>query len=367
MGELWIVLAVSCGLAFLSEKYTLTWNGHASKMLNNGIVILLIVYLSLFAGLRTHYNDTGTYIHSYEAMAAFPDVLTGFSWKLGDNPGFVLLNSLMKAVGFRAQTFVLFYSVIFVVSAVTFLKRYSSNFALSIFLFVCAHGYLFSLAAMKQCTSIAIGLVAIPYALKHKWLPFALLILLAATFHPYILLFLLIPLLHFKPRSSGTWILLAAAVGGGVFLPRIIGTVIDAAALLGDGYDAESFIGEGVNVFRVLVAFVPVLLTLVFRRRVIGNDTRDNMFINCCFLYASIMFVGLFGTANYFGRLANYFVLFPAIVLPMILKKLSDRDRCFLSVAMVICYLAYFYYGNAINESFAQEFSRVTFWNYLLS
>lgn len=62
MGELWTVLAVSCGLAFLSEKYTLAWNGHASKMLNNGIVILLIVYLSLFAGLRTHYNDTGTYI-----------------------------------------------------------------------------------------------------------------------------------------------------------------------------------------------------------------------------------------------------------------------------------------------------------------
>ena len=62
---------------------------------------------------------------------------------------------------------------------------------------------------------------------------------------------------------------------------------------------------------------------------------------------------------------ANYFSIFPAIVLPMILKKLSARDRRFLTVSMVACYLAYFYYGNAINENFAQEFSRITVWNYL--
>lgn len=365
MGELCTVLAVSCGLAFLSEKYTFAWNGRPSKVLNYGVVVLLIAYLSIFAGLRTAYNDTYTYMSSYKAMVAFPDILTNFSWKLGDNPGFILFNSLMKAAGFSAQTFVLVYSILFMTAAVSFLKKYSSSFTLSIFLFVCAHGYLFSLAAIKQCASIAIGLIAIPYMLKRKWIRYLLIILFASTFHPYILLFLLIPFLYFRPWSTGTWILLAITVGIGLFLPQVIGTVIDAAALLGDGYDANSFMGEGVNVFRVLVASVSVLLTLVFRRVVIGNDTQDNIFINCCFLYASIMFVGLFGTANYFGRLANYFVLFPAIVLPMILKKLPIRDRHFLSIAMVVCYLAYFYYGNAISENFSQEFSRMTIWNYL--
>ena len=38
-------------------------------------------------------------------------------------------------------------------------------------------------------------------------------------------------------------------------------------------------------------------------------------------VFAGFMFVGLFGTANYFGRLANYFSIFPAIALPMILKN----------------------------------------------
>ena len=367
MGELWIVLAVSCGLAFLSEKYTFAWNGRPSKFLNTGIVVLLIIYLSLFAGLRTGYNDTYTYMSSYKAMQPFPDILTGFSWKLGDNPGFVLLNSLMKAAGFSAQTFVLFYSILFVASAVSFLKRYSSSFTLSIFLFVCAHGYLFSLAAMKQCASIAIGIMAIPYISKREWIRFIIIILLAATFHPYILLFLLMPFLRFRPWSFGTWIMLTVTVGAGLFLPQIIGTVIDAAALLGDGYDAENFIGEGVNIFRVLVASVPVVLTLLFRSSVTGkvSTERDYLFINCSFVYACIMFIGLFGTANYFGRLANYFALFPAIVLPMIVARLPIHDRRFLTAMMIGCYLAYFYYGNAINESFASEFSRITLWEYL--
>ena len=365
MGELWTVLAVSCGLAFLSEKYTFTWNGRPSKVLNYGMVVLLIAYLSFFAGLRTGYNDTYTYMSSYETMAAFPAVLNGFSWKLGDNPGFVLLNSLMKTAGFRAQTFVLFYSILFVTAAVIFLKRYSGSFTLSIFLFVCAHGYLFSLAAMKQCTSIAIGLAAIPYALNHKWIRFVAIVLLAATFHPYVLLFLLIPILRFKPWSGGTWLLLALTVIAGLTLPNIVETIVNTAALLGDGYNAEEFIGEGVNIFRVLVASVPVLLTFLLKRRVSRSSAADNVFINLSFLYACIMFVGLFGTANYFGRLASYFILFPAIVLPSIIKGLPPRDKNRLEILMVLCYIAFFYYGNAINGSFANEFSRMTIWRYL--
>ena len=137
------------------------------------------------------------------------------------------------------------------------------------------------------------------------------------------------PFLRFKPWTRKTWILLFTAVGAGLFLPQIIGTVVDAAALLGDGYDATKFIGEGVNIFRVLVASVSVLLTLVFRRLVIGNDTQDNIFIIAVFLCKHYV-CWPFRTANYFGRLANYFVLFPAIVLPMILKKLPIRDRHFL-------------------------------------
>ena len=195
-----------------------------------------------------------------------------------------------------------------------------------------------------------------------------LIILLASTFHPYILLFLLMPFLCYKPWSAGTWVLLTATIVAGLTLPSIIGTIVNTAALLGDGYNAEEFIGEGVNTFRVLVASVPALLTLVFRHRIVEKSKDSEcLFFNCSFVYACILFVGLFGTANYFGRLANYFVLFPAIALPTIMEDLPDRDRHFLTELMVVCYLAFFYYGNAISESFESEFTRITIWKYFAS
>ena len=134
--------------------------------------------------------------------------------------------------------------------------------------------------------------------------------------------FLLIPILRFKPWSGGTWLLLALTVIAGLTLPNIVETIVNTAALLGDGYNAEEFIGEGVNVFRVLVASVPVLLTFSSQApRQSKQCGRQCVYQISAFLYACIMFVGLFGTANYFGRLANYFSIFPAIVLPMILQK----------------------------------------------
>lgn len=365
MGELWIVLSVSCGLAYLSEKFKNAHDVHLNRAIQIGIILVLIVYLSFFAGLRTHYNDTSTYISLYKTQKAFPAILTEISWKLGDNPGFVLANSVMKTAGFRTQTFLLVYSFIFVSTVVVFLKRYSDNFTLSVFLFVCAHGYLFSFAAIKQCMSIAIGLVAIPYALKHKWIRFTALILLAATFHPYILLFLLIPLLRFKPWSAGTWWMLALTLIAGLTLPNIINAIVNTASLLGDGYNANDFIGEGINIFRVLVACVPAVLSLVYRRYLDDNDVRYNIFTNCCFLYACIMIIGLFGTANYFGRLAYYFVLFPAVIIPSILEKIPTKSGSYLTGLMLACYVMFFFYGNAINESFAQAFSRITIWSYL--
>ena len=367
MGELWVVLAVSCGLAYVSEKYTLSWNKHGDRILDNGIVLLLILYLSLFAGLRTGYNDTFTYVSGYNRIAPFPDILAGISWKLGNNPGFMLVNSLLKAAGARGQTFVLFYSTLFISVTICFLKRYSKSFTLSVFLFVCVNGFLFSMAAIKQCTAIAIGLLAIPLIQKRRWIIYALLIFLASTFHPYVLMFLIIPFLSFRPWSGNTWVLFALTALSARFLPRIIGTAVDVAALLGDGYDAEAFIGEGVNIFRVLVTSVPILLTLVFRRNVVNKKTAmiDYIFINLSFVYACIMFIGLFGTANYFGRLANYFVVFPAIALPFIIKRLSRNDKRFFTIGMIIGYLAFFYYGNGISYSFENAFSRVTLWQYL--
>ena len=87
--------------------------------------------------------------------------------------------------------------------------------------------------------------------------------------------------------------------------------------------------------------------------------------INLTMLNGAIMFVGLFGTANYFARLANYFLIFQSLSLPWMLKKIGGRDRKMLTALMVLGFLAYFYYANAINQPFDQDFARLRLSEYL--
>ena len=87
--------------------------------------------------------------------------------------------------------------------------------------------------------------------------------------------------------------------------------------------------------------------------------------VNLTMLNGAIMFVGLFGTANYFARLANYFLIFQSLSLPWMLKKIGGKNGKILTVLMVLGYAAYFYYANVINQTFDQEFARLSVAEYL--
>ena len=82
-------------------------------------------------------------------------------------------------------------------------------------------------------------------------------------------------------------------------------------------------------------------------------------------LNGAIKFVGLFGTANYFARLANYFLIFQSLSLPWMLKKIGGRDGKILTILMVLGFAAYFYYANVIAIPFDQDFARLSLSEYL--
>mgnify|MGYP002246861987 CR=1 FL=1 len=112
------------------------------------------------------------------------------------------------------------------------------------------------------------------------------------------------------------------------------------------------FQDSGVNVFRVLVCSVSHIFSHFVYRRELFRDSKpsENLMVNLCMINGAIMFVGLFGTANYFGRLANYFTIAQVVALPWILGKLSPHDRRVLTALMVICYTGYSLYGNLVTN-----------------
>ena len=236
---------------------------------------------------------------------------------------------------------------------------------LSLFLFFATNAYTLTAAAVKQSTAIALSLVAVTFALEKKWFSFAILMFLAATFHPYVLVFALVPFLTFKPWSKMTYIMLAAFIFAGFMLESLLGTIVDITSMIGDTYSEESLIGEGINIFRVLVANMPLILTYMYRRLLFQNSTRaDNLMINLAMLNGAIMFVGIFGTAIYFSRLASFFTIAQCVALPRILSRLPQDRRRFYTVAMIIGYCFFFVYANVINQSFDTNFCRITLFEY---
>ena len=370
MNKLWGLLAVSLVFAFVIQYrdkhiHMLNRNSNSGDKL---FTLLLILYLGIFCGLRIRYNDTTTDIHIFEQTPSVEEIFELNTLSFAQGIGFSILNSVMKSLKFSSQDFLMFYAIVTAFCYVRFVRKHAVNFPFAVFLMFSTGFYTFSFAAIKQCMATAICLLGLEYLLHRKTPIFILFVGVASLFHPYALIYLLLVFADYRPFTGKTYVHIAVFVILGFSLGRFIEPIVDITAMMGASYDMTSFVGEGVNIFRVLVCFVPLFLSVLYSRKLFGQTTRtDNILFNMSMLNALIMFVGLFGTANYFARLANYFLPAQVVVLPWILKKIGGRDGQILTLLCIIGFAGYFMYGNMVQHVFDEKFAQITFWNYIAS
>lgn len=354
MYKLLPIFIFSIVMSYIAERYSRYEYDDAGVKhyiyINKFIYIIMGVVMAVFVGLRTSGNDTGTYRDMYEAI---PDDMTAFSlidWKsLADAPGHQFICACLKNLGASAQDYLMLFAIVSVGISLWFIKKYTTGLTLSIYFYITMGIYTFSMAAIKQTAAVAILLIATDRAIKRKYPAFIFWILIAELFHPYSFVYLIVPLMFFTPWTRKTYWLLGGTAVVSMLLTRLMGGILAVTDALGGNYSNTEFAGEGVNIFRVAVVWVPVLLSFWIRTRIQRHDDRiANMVINLTMVNAAIMFVGLFGTANYFARLANYFWVFQALVLPLLFYYFSKRDRKILKIASVLFYFIFFYYDQAI-------------------
>lgn len=374
MTEILPIFLSSCILAWFSHIFS-KYDEQTLRYVKRDKIIyaVMCMFLILFAGLRTRYNDTSNYIESYiDVIDKSKSIWNEVDFAaLGSNPGFLLARNIIKHLGFSTQSFILFFSVITLTIYLWFINKYSSNIALSIYLMFTVGVYVFTLAAIKQCLAIGFGLIAIDRFLNNKKFWFMVFILIGATFHPYVLMFLITPILTFKPWTKKTYYMIGIFAVLGITFQHLVGRVVNVTSILGEEYTVDTFSGAGVNPFRTAVCLVPVILSFVVRRNVYDEnyDKQNNLILNLTFLNGLIMFLALFGTANYFGRLAHYFLIFSVISIPWLLKHLNTRYRPVIIFLAIMLYFLYFcyesIYGGAVK--FDDAYDRVTLGYYLES
>lgn len=329
--------------------------------------MIMAAAMILFVGLRTSYNDTNAYLSSYEAMNPDAGILEGIVWmEIGGNPGFVVTNRILVHLGVDSQTFLLVYATATVGIYLWFIRKYTCNLPLSIFILITFAGYTFSLAAIKQCIAMALCLIATDRAINKKYRSFVVFVLIASLYHPYALMYLVVPFLSFQPWGFRTVLMLGVFAVLGISLQSLLGGVLNITDMLGEEYDAASFQGEGVNPFRLIAVSVPVLLSFLTRNSIAREgDEKQYVVLNLTMLNAEIMFVGLFGTANYFARLANYFLPFQALSIPWLFTHFNSRSRRFITISAVVCYSFFFIYSFSMVEKFDWGYYSISFWDYL--
>lgn len=311
---------------------------------------IMTVMLAVKVGLRTRGNDTATYRYAYEMLATGRQGLQSINWfNISRAPGLQLWEVTLKTIGASTQDYLMLIALFTISVYLWFIRKYTCNIKLSVFYFITMGVYGFTMAAIKQTTAVAFLMIATDCAIKHKWKKFVFWVFIAELFHPYSFIYLIIFFLQFSPWSKRTYILLFSSAIVSIVLTRLMNIIDAITGTLGYNYSDNSFTGEGVNVFRVLVVWVPLVLSFLVRDKLCKSDDMVmNIAINLMMVNAVVMFIGLFGTANYFARLANYFLIFQVIALPLIIGLLNQNDKYIISFMSVICFSAYYIYEAGI-------------------
>jgi len=371
MIKLLTLFIIAMFFAYQSEKYTrtVTASGQTYTVHKDTALILLMISLVLFAGLRTSYNDTGNYINGYNSAPGFqeflsdPENLNPFT-----NPLFFGYQSFLKSMGCSSQVLIFTTAMLTQVCFVLFFKRYSHDFTFSIFLYFTLGTFCVSLATIKQMTAMAVLTLAFPYAERKRWIRFYLVVFLAVLLHTYALAFLILPFFKAKPWKLKTLLLLAGTVFLLMNFREIITEFMDQANELGKTLaDYEVFDSHTINPMRLAVYAVPPVISLIFQKWLNAEATpMDNLFMQMSIISLSFMLMGTQSGANMFARMAHYFEIGTICILPwMIRQPFVEKSHKVITAIAVACFGVFFVYAYGMNMRFDDEYKVVHWLNFL--
>jgi hypothetical protein len=360
-------------LAYISEQNTKATiaAGRSYSVWHDWAYLLLVTILVLFSGLRTSYNDTHNYISIFNNLSGVASFLSDAEnlHPLG-NPLFYFCANLLKHMVDHAQVLIFTTSLFAQICFVRFIKRYSSNFVFSIFLYFTLGTFALSMAAMKQIVAMAVLTLAIPYLEKKKWVQYFLLVFVAMLLHTYAMAFAILPLFTGRPWKRFTYVFMITVVIMLMNFQGVVTTFLEQADEAGKTIaDYEVFDNVSVNIFRLAVYAVPPLISLIFQKWIFHDSSNmDHVLVHMSIISLACMIMGTESGANMFGRMGNYFELGTICSLPWMLEKTFDkRSHHLISTVAVIAFLGYFSYANMIATDFGQAYQSVNLFEFIAS
>lgn len=298
-------------------------------------------------GVRSKIGDSAGYVSSFNNLNSS----LGLTQELSDrNPGYdFLMRFFKKFISDRPEMWMLFLTFLSFAFLLAAYSRYSPSLFLSTFVFFGSTEISYAFNGARQFLAICIMVYAMKYIERKNLIRYAMISFFAYTIHQTALI--IIPA-YFIVRGKAFNKKMI-----GVLCATFVATAFSSLFIeyLNDWFIEESVYAHyytniissaGVNIFRVLVAAVPMVLCFIYKNRI---DELDDERLNICANMSTLGFgVSLFASTSggdLLGRLAEYYLIYNTITYPILLKRIVSKNIYpIITAGLLIGYFAFYFY-----------------------
>lgn len=303
--------------------------------------LVLLSFMSVYALRWKTGTDFENYFSSYFYLGGVHpiDLIGTRDW------GFNVLTSTVYKIwpdNFAFYNYIL--AALTYIPTILILRKYSTNFAFSIMLYITMMFYYSGFNGVRQAIAVSICFLAYPLLYNKRYISYTIIIIISYLFHSTALL--MIPFMLIVTRKAWSKTIISTIVillGIVLFLPSIWNDVISFLNLIGqekmaNDYSNYNYSDGGINILRVLVALVPVLLSFVFYKKLSKNNSKIDILINMSLL--NLVFL-LFGTQmTVLARISNYFAIFNTLLIPEIANLFKGNDKVlFIGITLILFFI----------------------------
>lgn len=299
------------------------------------ILFLLAVFRDINVG-----SDYVSYMSIFSAMVnvGINNVSSSYFWTEGE-VGFAFLGTLIGSIFDEPLWIVCVCYLVILGGVFRFIKKYSKNILISLFLFFAFSFYNMSYNILRQYIAAVILLQAVDY-IKRDFIRFFCVVALAAVFHKTALIFLVLyPVLKYANdiRIASIFFLMIISVFA-LYAEQIL-------YFLGENVAYSSYVNDTQSggLINVLVMGMIFFLYFIFAKRIENKDSFGKVWISMSVIAFSI---SLFSVQIHpFNRLLLYFLM-PAMVslvnfLNAVLSEKSIKSGELILMVMFILYYSY--------------------------
>ncbi len=306
--------------------------------------ILGTVLLALVTGQRFAFGDTYAYIKYFDNAMPIDQCLSNFA--IGSEWLFQMYMSFIHTyISTEPRIFIEITAYLTIFPLLYFLYNYSGDLPFAFYLFVVSGCWDHSLNGLRQYLAAAILVACFPLLVKKKWYLYLPIVFVVAQIHTSAYLFLLLYFIaNTKAFGKTTWTIIivgALIIASSPFTGNFISGLLSETDY-GAKYGSSEW-QYSINIFRVMVAIVPVVLAYVNRKRMRNKYKYYDAVFNMSLFFAVFTAAGIFSAV--YARFNLYFEIYTVVLLVWNINEIAkDVNYKWIKPTACICYALFFAY-----------------------